>query len=127
MGVRNECDRLTCILNGKYDFELHFHQTNEESFYCLKRRQLGEYWCCLIKDCQTFWPDKCDKCNICKDFVVVLEYLQDAYFFLPNKNNHQPVLWRVFFKVGNKFRKFRIEIAKTVESKSIVLNYGLTC
>ena len=85
MGVRNECDRLTCVLNGKYDFELHFHQTNEESFYWLKRRQLGEYWCGVIKDCQTFWPDKCDKCNICKDFVVVLEYLQDAYFFCQTK------------------------------------------
>ena len=47
--------------------------------------------------------------------------------FLPNKDKHQPVIWKVFFEHGNKLRKFRIKIAKTIESEDLVLNYGSVC
>ena len=55
------------------------------------------------------------------------ENLLDSYFFLPNKDKHQPVMWKVFFEHGNKLRKFRKEIAKTIESEDLVLNYGSVC
>lgn len=127
MGAVNECDRMSCVLNGKHDFELYFHKTNDESFYCVNRKQLREYWRCVIKDQKTFCPEKYDDCDVCKELAVVFENLQDAYFFSPNKNKHQPVMWRVFFERGNKSCKFRIEIAKTIESEDLVLNYGSSC
>ena len=36
-------------------------------------------------------------------------------------------MWKVIFQHGNKLRKFRIEIAKTIESEDLVLNYGSVC
>ena len=57
----------------------------------------------------------------------VFENLQDAYFFTPNKNKHQSVFWRFFSKGVNNSEKFRIEIAKTVESDNLVLNNRSTC
>ena len=35
-------------------------------------------------------------------------------------------MWKVFFEHGNKQRKFRIEIAKAIESEDLVLDYGST-
>ena len=56
-----------------------------------------------------------------------MENLQDAYLFTLNKNKHQPILWRVFFKGINNSNKFRSEMAKTVESDNLVSNDGPTC
>ena len=57
MGVRTECDRMSCVLNRKHDkFELYFHRTNDESFYCLNRKQLKEYWQCLQENQEIFCP-----------------------------------------------------------------------
>lgn len=126
LGVRNECDRLSCV-NRKHDFGLFFHRTNDESFYCLNRRQLKECWHCVIAEQEAFFPGRHGKCHICNEFNEILENLRDAYFFLPSKYDQQPVLWKVFFEAGNKLRQFRIEIAETVESKNIVLNHGSIC
>ena len=57
----------------------------------------------------------------------VFENLQDALFFTPNKNKHQLIFWRFFFKGVNNSEKFRIEIAKTVESHNLVLNNRSAC
>ena len=65
-GVRNECDKLSCISNGKHNFGLFFHRNNDETFYCLKRKQLEEYWQCVIAEQQAFCPDKCGFCDILK-------------------------------------------------------------
>ena len=72
-------------------------------------------------------PEKCDQCDVCKGLAELFENLQDAYFFTPNKQNHQPVLWKVYFKGGNISKKFRIEIGETVESDKLVLQNGSTC
>ena len=122
-----ECDRMSCILSGSHSFDLFFHRNNDKSFYCVNRKQLGEYWRRVQEDRETFCPDHCDECSVCKEFALVFENLQDAYFFWPNKDKHQPVIWKVFFEQGNKLRKFRIEIAKTIESEDLVLNYGSVC
>ena len=105
-----------------------FHQNIDESFYCVNRKQLEEGGVLLLcKRRLTFCPDHSDECSVCKEFALVFENLQDAYFFSPNKDKHQPVMWKVFFEHGNKLRKFRIEIAKTIESEDLLLNYGSVC
>ena len=74
-----------------------------------------------------FCRDHCDECSVCKEFALVFENFQDANFFLPNKDKDQRVMWKVIFQHGNKLRKFRMEIAKTIESEDLVLNYGSVC
>ena len=127
MGVINECDRMSCILNRKHDFDVYFHHVSDESFYCLNRKQLGEFWHCVIEDQNSFCPEKCEKCDVCKELAEVSENLQDGYFFKSSEHKHQPVSWKVIFKRGNNSKKFRIEIAKTIESDNLVLEHGLLC
>ena len=43
IGLVKECDRMSCFLNGSHNFDLFFHRNNNESFYCLNRKQLKEY------------------------------------------------------------------------------------
>ena len=41
-----------------------------------------------------FCPDRCDKCDICKEMSDVFTELQDSYFFYPktdNANNHEEI------------------------------------
>ena len=126
IGVRNECNMLSC--GGKHlDFDLFFHRTNNEYFYCVNRKQLGEYYHCVLNDQKILCPKKCAECAVCKLVATVFENLQESYFFYPNKYNLQPVLWRIFYENGNKSYKFRLEIVKTVEGPDLVLDYGETC
>ena len=62
--------------------------------------------------------------------------LRDAYFFSPKttpandeeSKPYQPVLWRVFTNIIDKNREqFYIQIAKSIPSYNIVLNYRKTC
>ena len=119
-----ECDRMTC-LNGNHKFEEYLFRCKHDDklskrFYCLNRKQLGEYWHCVINDH--------DQCDICKEFAEVFEHLKDAYFFNPNESSkHQPVLWKVYFKRSNFFKKIRTEIGETIESDKLTLENGSTC
>ena len=108
---------------------------NNRYFYCLNRKQLGQYWQCVIKDRDTFCPEICEKCSICKEITDMFVQLQDSYFFYPktrpanNQENspYQPVLWRVYNKFINKIsNKFYTEIAKSIPHHDLVLNYGQT-
>ena len=92
IGVINECDKMSCILNRKHDLEKYYHQTNNKIFYCLNRKQLSKYWHCVIEDQRISCPEKCDYCKVCNVLKELFENLQDAYFFTPNKNKHQPIL-----------------------------------
>ena len=82
IGTRSECDRLSC--EGKHTpvSNLYYHKVNNEYFYCLNRDQLGQYWQCVTEDRDVFCPDRCDKCNICKEMFDVFTELQDSYFFI---------------------------------------------
>lgn len=82
---------------------------------------MGEYWGFVNNDRDTFCPEKCDQCDVCKEFLEVFENLQDLYFFGPNESCHQPILWKVYFKSGNAFSKFRIEIGETIESDKLIV------
>ena len=135
-GTRSNCDRLSCEGNHNPVFNLYYHNINKEWCYCLNRNQLGQYWQCVVKDGDTFCPDHCDRCVICKEVNDVFVELQDVYFFSPKTipandkepKPYQPVLWRVFTNIIDKIRKqFYIQIAKSIPSYDIVLNYGKTC
>ena len=43
IGTRSECDRLSCQ-EGKHSpvFHVYYHKANNEYFYCLNRKQLGQ-------------------------------------------------------------------------------------
>ena len=51
IGTRSECDRLSCEHEKHFpEFEVYYHKVNNRYFYCLNRKQLGQYWRCVIKD-----------------------------------------------------------------------------
>ena len=90
----SECDRFSC--QGKHlpMFNLYHHKNNNEYFYCLNWDQLGQYWQCVVEDRDAFCPDRCEKCNVCKEMADVFTELQDSYFFYPNTSvaNNQEVI-----------------------------------
>ena len=81
IGTRSECDRLSCERNQTV-INLLYHKNNNEYFYCVNRQQLGEYWPCVIEDRDPFYPERCDKCNICKEIFDVFVELQESSFTL---------------------------------------------
>ena len=117
-------------------FNLYYHKVNKTWCYCLNRNQLVQYWQCVVQDRDTFCQSRCDRCNLCKEMNDVFVELQDVYFFSPKTtpaNNeepkpYQPVLWRVFTNIIDKNRKqLYIEIAKSIPSYDLALDYGKTC
>ena len=91
-------------------FNLYHRKNNSKYFYCLNRNQLQQYWQCVVEDRDSFCPDRCEKCNVCKEMADVFTELQDSYFFYPNTsvaNNqevtpYQPVLWCIFTSIIDK-------------------------
>ena len=98
IGLVKECNRISCILNGSHNFDLFFHRNNDESFYCVNIKRLGSMGS-VYKMIDKLCPNNCNECTVCKEFAVVFENLQDAYFFSPNKDKNKPVKWKVFLKV----------------------------
>ena len=135
VGTISECDRLSCEEKHKPVFNLYYHKANSEYFYCVNREQLGQYWRCVVEDRDAFCPDKCDKCNMCKEMSDVFVELQDSFFYPRTyaANNqeeilYQPILWRIFTSVIDKNNKrFRVEIGKSIPNRGLVLKYGKTC
>ena len=61
IGIRSQCDRLSCEHEKHFsDFEVYYYKVNSRYFYYLNRKQLGQYWQCVIKDRDTFCPDRCE-------------------------------------------------------------------
>ena len=86
-----------------------------------------------MNDRETFCPEKCEKCNICKDVATVFQQLHNSYFFKANTSIHmhdlkfpfQPALWRVFNSTIDKNTKnFYTEIAKSFQSQHMILGYN---
>ena len=126
IGKGTECDRLSC--EGKHtEFTLSFHKVNNTSFYCLNRKQLEEYWKCIVKDQDVFCPEKCNKCDVCEFLSKAYEELKDSWFFTPNKSlSYQPILWQIFTKDQKNNSVLRTEIAKTVKATGRVY-HGEAC
>ena len=112
IGKRAECDRLSC--EGKHtEFTLFFHKVNNEYFYCLNRKQLEEYWKCIVKDQEVFCPEKCNNCIVCNFLTKAYNELKSAYFLSARKDmTYQPISWKIFTNVIDKTNKiiFKIEI-----------------
>ena len=136
IGTRSECDRLSCTERKHAPvFNLYYHKVNNEYFYCVNREQLNQYWRCVVEDRDTFCPDRCDKCKMCKEMSDVFAELQDSYFFYPRTDAansqeeipYQPILWRIFTSVIDKNNKrFCLEIGKSIPNRGLILNYGKT-
>ena len=127
VGFHFECDRLNC--RGNRAFTL--YRQNNLYFYCLNRKQLGQYYRCIVEDCQWLCPGECKRCNVCKEMSEVFSDLQRAYFFQPNVSGDkplQPVMWLIFNRnIDKNNRQFKTEIAKSIPHIGIVTNYGHTC
>ena len=136
VGLHSECDRLNCKGNHSPVFTIYREKPHGFYCYCLNRKQLGQYWRCIVEDCKFMCPSECGHCSICREMSHIFVELQEAYFFQPNLICRsasqgmplQPVLWRVFNRSINKnSASFRIEIAKSIPHIGIVTNYEQTC
>ena len=85
----------------EYFVEKKYDRKKLARFYCLDRKQLGEYWHCTQKEREIFCTEHCDNCNICHDFLEIFQELQDSYFFSPRKDMDQRIAWRVFLNDQN--------------------------
>ena len=110
IGTRSECDRLSCEHEKhSLEFDVYYHKVNNEYFYCLNRKQLGQYCQCVTKDRDTSCPERCEKCSICKEMTDIFSGLQDSFLFYPKQSvaknfdqvSYQPVLWRIFNSVND--------------------------
>ena len=110
IGARSECDRLSCEHEKhSLEFDVYYHKVNNEYFYCLNRKQLGQYCQCVTKDRDTFCPERCEKCSICKEMTDIFSGLQDSFLFYLKQSvaknfdqvSYQPVLWRIFNSVND--------------------------
>ena len=110
IGKRAECNRLSC--DGKHaKFTLFFHKVNNEYFYYLNRKQLEEYWKCVVKDQEVFCPQKCNNCIVCKFLTKAYDELKSAYFFSARKDMpYQPILWKILSTLLTKLIKSFLEL-----------------
>ena len=126
----SQCNRITCQASHDPEFYVYFHKVNNESCYCLNRKQLRQYWCCIVQDREKLCPMSCSRCEICKEVSHIFSELKDAYFFTPKTEAihntdipFQPVLWRVF----SAKTEINIQIAKSKKSIGIITDYGEVC
>ena len=109
IGTRSKRDRLQCQGNHNPVFNVFHHKVKNQYFYCLNRKQLGQYWRCVVEDRDYFCSSRCDRCSICKEMTVFSE-LQGSWFFYPKTtvaNNfdqipYQSVLWCIFTSILDK-------------------------
>ena len=97
IGTRSKRDTLQCQGNHNPVFNVFHHKVNNQYFYCLNRKQLGQYWRCVVEDRDYFCSSRCDRCSICKEMTVFSE-LQGSWFFYPKTT------------VANNFDQIRINL-----------------
>ena len=100
--ITEECDLVGC--GRKHHFQGYFIEKKDDRkkltrFYCLDRKQLGEYWHCPQLEGEIFCPEHCYNCEIYFDSLKIFQELQESYFFSARKDmDYQPIAWRLFFK-----------------------------
>ena len=120
VSFHSECDRSSCKGNQDPAFAVFYQRANNEYCYCLNRKQLGQYWRCIVEDTNFLCLSRCERCKACKEMSHVFTELQDAYFCQPKtkpaKNyedkSYQPVMWHVYNRPSNK-KEFRMESNST--------------
>ena len=126
-------DRINCFANPDPQFSVYYHKNDNQSCFCLNRRQLRQYWRCIINDRDYFCPSSCKQCKICKEVSHIFSELQNSYFFNPNtcvrcsSENipHQPVAWRIFGATNKN--QLSIQIEKSKQSLVIITDDGEVC
>ena len=135
VGYHFECDRINC--KGDHD-ESPVYREKSLGLHCccLNRKQLGQYWRCIVNDCNFLCQSQCGRCSVCNEMSDIFAKLKDVYFFQPNvicgsatdEKPLQPVMWRIFNRnISKNNSPFKIKIAKLVPHIGIVINYGKTC
>ena len=117
-----KCKRTGCT--GKQKFEkMSFRNYKEEieSFYCLNRKSLDEYWKCVLAENWLICLEWCKSCGCCKELKAIHTELKEAYFFsLRTDVNYQQTMWKFFLKNGNTNEDFRVEIGAAEESDKMI-------
>ena len=135
VGQHFDCDRINSKGNHSPEFPVYCEKSLGLHCYCLNRQQLGQYWRCIVEDCNFLCQSQCGCCSICSEMSHIFAKLQDVYFFQPNLTSSssnekplQPVMWRIFNRIISKNNNcFDIEIAKSIPHIGIVTNYSKTC
>ena len=81
VGLHSECDRLNCKGNHSPVFTIYREKPHGFYCYCLNRKQLGQYWRCIVEDCKFMCPSECGHCSTCLEMPHIFVELQEAYFF----------------------------------------------
>ena len=99
-GPHFECNQSNYRGNHDPVFAVFYQRVSDEYCYCLNRKQLGQYWRCIVKDTNCLCSSRCERCKACKEMYHVFVELQDSYFFITNtkvaNNNedkpYQPIM-----------------------------------
>ena len=81
VGYHFECDRINCKSNHSPEFPVYREKSLDLHCYCLNRQQLGQYWRCIVQDCNFLCQRQCGCCSICNEMSHIFVKLQDVYFF----------------------------------------------
>ena len=60
VGFHSECDRSNCEGNHDPAFAVFYQMANDEYCYCLNRKQLGQYWRCIVEDTNFLCSSRCE-------------------------------------------------------------------
>ena len=80
VGFHSECNQSNCKGNHDPAFAVFYQRANDEYCYCLNRKQLGQYWRCIVEDTNFLCSGRCERCKACKEMSHVFDELQDSYF-----------------------------------------------
>ena len=135
IGTRSECDRLSCEYEKhSLEFDVYYHKVNNEYFYCLNRKQLGQYCQCVTKMCILFvLKDVKNAVFVRKwqifsaDYKIVSCFIQNRVLQKTLIKFHINQFCGVYLIVWMiKKKKIRIEIRKLIPHAGLVLDYGKT-
>lgn len=96
--IINVCERLGC--NGKHIFnEMSYGNLQEEveRLFFLDRKQLNEYWQCVLTEHWLICPEWCKKCRCCRELEVICEELKESWFFSPRADHNYSLCYEKFF------------------------------
>ena len=74
----SECDESYGKRNHDPAFAVFYQRANYEYCYCLNRKQLGQFWRCIVEDTNFLCWSRCERCKACKEMSHVFVELQDS-------------------------------------------------
>ena len=131
VGFHSECDIQGC--KGNYDpaFTVYYQKVNDEYCYCLNRKQLGQYWRCVVENTNFLCPSRCERCKACKEMPHVFSKLQDSYIFFIQELSIQ-ILLNISL-INRCYGVFLIDqvirnnLSESIPNIGLVQDYGQIC